>query len=65
VVVFGTGDEVIAGLTRFAREQHLHGSRLSGIGALSHVKRGFFNRSEKTYQPIVIDEQVEVLSLAR
>jgi len=62
-IVFETGDEVIAGLTRFAREQHLHGSRLSGIGAFSRVKCGFFDRSEKTYQPIVIDEQVEVLSL--
>jgi hypothetical protein len=62
-VVFDTGDEVIAGLTRFAIEQHLHGSRLSGIGAFSRVKCGFFDLSKKSYEPIVIDEQVEVLSL--
>jgi len=42
----------------------LGGSSFEAIGALSHVKPGWFNWETKRYDPAcVLDEQVEVLSL--
>jgi predicted DNA-binding protein with PD1-like motif len=39
-VVFAPGDEVIFGLTAFARRHGLAGSQLTAIGAFSDVTRG-------------------------
>ena len=58
-----SGDEVVATLTRFAKEQGLAGSHFTAIGALRGVVLGFFDWDIKDYRRIVLDEQVEVLSL--
>jgi len=63
VLVMETGDAVIAELQRFADERRLASSSFTAIGALSDVRLGFFDWGRKDYLPIVIDEQVEVLSL--
>lgn len=63
-LVFETGDEVVAGLTDFAKRESLAGSHFTGIGALSDVVVGYFDWSRKDYDRISIREQVEVLSLA-
>ncbi len=63
VLVMETGDAVIAELQRFADERQLASSNFTAIGALSDVRLGFFDWGRKDYLPIVIDEQVEVLSL--
>ena len=62
-VVFATGDEPVEGLTRFAREQQITGAQLTAIGAFSAATVAFFDWQRKEYQPIVLDEQVEVLAL--
>ncbi len=62
-VVFDPGDEVIEGLTRFAREHDLGASQLTAVGAFSRATLGFFDLDRKEYLPIPIEEQVEVLSL--
>lgn len=62
-LVFDTGDEVIAGLTRFAREHNLTASHFTAIGALRSATLGYFDWEKKDYLRIPIDEQVEVLSL--
>ncbi|MBV8202302.1 MAG: DNA-binding protein [Acidobacteria bacterium] len=62
-LVFERGDEVISGLTAFAREHRLAGSQLSAIGAFSDVTLGYFERSLREYRRIRLEEQVEVLSL--
>lgn len=62
-VVFETGDEVMAGLKRFAREQRLSASHFTAIGAFSAAVIGFFNLVKREYKRIPISEQVEVLSL--
>jgi hypothetical protein len=62
-LVFETGDEVMAGLERFAREQRLDASRFSAIGAFSDATLGYFDWQKKDYERIPVDEQVEVLSL--
>ena len=62
-VIFEAGDEVIAGLTAFAREKGLSASHFTAIGALSDALLGHFNLEKKDYKRIPITEQVEVLSL--
>lgn len=62
-VVFDIGDEVMAGLCDFAREQNLEASDFSALGAFSRAVLGFFDIDAKTYRTIPVDEQVEVLSL--
>jgi len=63
VLVFDTGDEVIAGLLDFARTHDLGGSHFTAIGAFSSLVVGYFDWGKKDYQKIPLDEQVEVLSL--
>lgn len=63
VLVFEKGDDPIECLGAFARSEELSAARFSGVGAFSRVTVGYFDRERKTYAPIPIDEQVEVLSL--
>jgi predicted DNA-binding protein with PD1-like motif len=50
-------------LTAFAREQALNASQVTAIGGFERVVLGYFDRERRDYQPIPIEEQVEVLSL--
>lgn len=64
VLVFETGDEVVAGLEQFALERNLKGSSFTAIGALSDIKVGWLDWESKQYEIAVeLQEQVEVLSL--
>jgi predicted DNA-binding protein with PD1-like motif len=62
-VVFDTGEEVIAGLTDFAKRQRLDASHFTAIGAFSDATLTFFDMEKKDYRKIPVGEQVEVLSL--
>jgi predicted DNA-binding protein with PD1-like motif len=62
-VIFGRGDEVLAGLTEFAEQQHLGVSQVTGIGALHGATLGWLDIEHKSYRAIVTDEQVEVTSM--
>lgn len=62
-VILKTGDEVVAGLTRFAHEQGLGASGFTAIGAFSEAVLGYFDWEKKDYERIPVREQVEVLSL--
>ena len=62
-LVFDKEDEVISGLTKFAKDQALGASHFTAIGAFSDVTLGYFDRREKSYEKIPLHEQVEVLSL--
>ena len=63
-VVLATGDEAMASMAAFAREQNLRATQLSAIGAFSRVVVAYFDWATKEYRNIPIGEQVEVLSLA-
>jgi predicted DNA-binding protein with PD1-like motif len=63
VLIFEKGDDPVAGIAEFARDEHLTAAHLTGIGAFSDLVVGYFDRDRKGYQRIRIDEQVEVLSL--
>jgi len=64
VLVFETGDEIAAGLERFASEQTVAGASFKAIGALSSVKLGWLNWETKRYETsVALEEQIELLSL--
>ena len=62
-VVLTTGDEVMAAIDAFAKEQELRATHFTAIGAFSQVVVAYFDWSSKAYREVRIDEQVEVLSL--
>jgi uncharacterized protein len=63
VLVFETGDEVMAELQRFARECRLTASSFTAIGAFERATLGYFDWDRKDYDRIPVDEQVEVVTL--
>jgi predicted DNA-binding protein with PD1-like motif len=63
LLVFDKGQEVMAGLLAFAREQKLIGGSIQGIGAVSDAVLAFFDRKKLAYVPNPIREQAEVGSL--
>jgi uncharacterized protein len=63
VLVFETGDEVIAGLTEFARREKIGGAQLSGIGAFRELTLGYFDAERGAYEEIPIAEQVEAVTV--
>ena len=62
-LVFDTGDEVVAEITNFARENALDAATLTAVGAFSSATLGYFDIVRKEYEKIPVEEQVEVLSL--
>lgn len=62
-VVFETGDDPVAGLTRFAEERKLGAAAFTAIGAFSEAMLGYFDWDKKDYERIPVKEQVEVLAL--
>jgi predicted DNA-binding protein with PD1-like motif len=62
-LVFADGEEAVSELVRFARENDIRGAQLAGIGAASQLRFGWLDLAAKRYQPIELDEQVEILSL--
>jgi uncharacterized protein len=64
ILTFDTGDELAAGLKKFANDERLSGSSFKAIGAFSSVRLGWFDWGTKKYLASVnFDEQVELVSL--
>jgi len=61
-LVFEKDEELKQPLLTFANKNGLSAAQLTAIGAFSEVTIGYFDRETKTYKPIRIQEQVEVLS---
>ena len=62
-VIFDAGDEVAAGMRDFAGGEGLTAAHFTGIGAFAEVTVAWFDVRSKSYQPIQIAEQVEIISL--
>lgn len=62
-LVFDAGDTVMDELHAFASAEGLSAASLTGIGAFSEARLGFFNPEQREYEEIVVGEQAEVLSL--
>ena len=63
-LIYETGDEVVAGLQRFATEHKPRSAHFTAIGAFRDVVLAYFDWPSKQYQDIPLNEQVEVLMLA-
>ncbi len=63
-IIFDTGDELVQGLTEFAKQQKLDASHFTAIGGFSRATLGYFDVNSRKYKTIPVDEQTEVLTLA-
>jgi uncharacterized protein len=62
-VVLDTGDEAVAELGKFIRDNEVEAASLTAIGAFQRALLGYFDWQSKQYKKIAVEEQVEVLSL--
>ena len=63
VLILEQGEEAFKAITEFSQRESITGASVSAIGAFSQAKVGWFDFAAKTYKPIKVDEQCEVLSL--
>jgi hypothetical protein len=63
VLIFETGDEVVATLTKFAQEQKISAASFTAIGAFFGATLGYFDWESKKYEPVSVAEQAEVVTL--
>jgi uncharacterized protein len=63
IVVLDTGDEAVACLTEFGRNEQITAAQLTALGAFSSAVLGFFDFDTKDYHRIEIGEQVEVATM--
>ncbi len=61
-IILDAGDEAMACLKAFARDERLTAASFKAIGAFERAELSFFDWATKSYEPIPVDEQVEVAS---
>ena len=62
-LIFGTGEDPMAGLAQFAGKYKLSASSFTAIGAFSEAMLGYFDWEKKDYERIPVRDQTEVLAL--
>ena len=63
-LVFDADDEVVSELLAWSRAHGVTAASFTGIGAFRSVTLGYFDVDRRDYLRIVLQEQLEVLSLA-
>jgi len=63
VLILDEGEEAFKAIAEFANKENITGASVSAIGAFVHAKVGWFDFAAKSYKPIDVGEQCEVLSL--
>ena len=63
VLVFSTGDEVLSGITNFAKQYHVKTAHFTAIGALKNATTAWYDIETQKYIHHPINEQVELVSL--
>ena len=63
VLILDEGEEAFRAITDFANKEKISGASVSAIGAFARAKVGWFDLAAKSYKPIDVVEQCEVLSL--
>lgn len=61
--VFDIGDDVLEHLQQLCEREAIASASITGLGGFGSATLGYFDMEAKRYEPIPIDEQVEVLSL--
>ena len=62
-IVLAKGDEVMSGLTDFARQNKVASASFTAIGAFSHATVAWFDDARKEFKLIPIEQQVELVSM--
>lgn len=62
VLILDKGEEAFKAIADFANKEKISGASVSAIGAFAQAKVGWFDLIAKTYRPIEIGEQCEVLA---
>ena len=62
VLILDPGEEAVAAITGFARNDGVEAASLTAIGAFKKATVGWFDLGTKTYQKIPVTQQCEVLS---
>jgi len=62
-IVLAKGDEVMSGLTDFARQNKVASASFTAIGAFSHATVAWFDEARKEFKLIPIEQQVELVSM--
>ena len=57
------GEEVVAALTQFCRDEDVALGSVEGLGAADHVQIGLYDVKEKVYHKTAFDEPMEITSL--
>jgi predicted DNA-binding protein with PD1-like motif len=62
-VVFGKGEEVMAGLRELARERGLAAAHFTALGAFERATIAYFDWDSRRYMEMEVEENVEVAPL--
>jgi uncharacterized protein len=62
-VTLGKGDEIMSGMTAFARRERLQAAHFTAIGAIERGLFGWFDKEVKAYRNLPVNDQAEVVSL--
>jgi len=62
-VTFGTGDELLSGLTEFAVKNHIASARINGLGGFITATLGWGDPPKGAFKKIAIDQKCELVSL--
>jgi hypothetical protein len=63
IAVLEQGEEVKNALLKFVQQAGVENVSFVALGAFEQATIGYFDWQEKKYQPIAVDEQVEVITL--
>jgi len=62
-IILAKGDEVMSGLTDFAKQNKVTSASFTAIGAFSHAAVAWFDDARKEFKLIPIEQQVELVSM--
>ena len=63
MLVLRSGDDALQAIADFAGQKWIEGGTFSAIGAFQTSTIAYWNRETKEYEPIEVNEQVEVLTM--
>lgn len=63
IIILANGDEVMSGLSDFAKQYQIKSARFTAIGAFSKATAAWFDEGRKQFKLIPINQQVELVSM--
>jgi predicted DNA-binding protein with PD1-like motif len=63
ILVFAKSDEILSGITEFAQKNNIKSAHFTAIGDAMTAKIGWYDKSNKMFKVIAINEQSEITSM--